>query len=396
MLVSIQIVAGSMAKILVSSASYILSDYLLTSEGTHCYNLFKHLAKYGYEFVALSPYIRLHEGLDNVEFHQVGTFKLSPTSSGFYKYVFHTEFLARGFIKARKFLRTEKIDIVHHMLPAVFNYTFSPLAILRSDLEQPFIFGPLSSHYFERPLNERVLFPLTSRLHKRTIRKCDRIIAISNQVKNLYSKLVHDTRISVIPFGIDTEAFGPRPQNRRQDQISLLFAGWLYPLKGVRYLIEAVAEAEKLSLKIKLNIVGEGAQKQELVTLAHKLGIEKDVAFLGAVPYADMPRLYQDCDIFCFPTLGEPFGKGLIEAMACCKPVIASKVGGPTEIIQDGVNGILIPPGNAKALAEKLFLLANDKTLRRRMGEKARETVLKSFSWEVVAEKYHRLYSEFL
>lgn len=394
--VSFQIVAGSMAKILVSSASYILSDYLLTSEGTHCYNLFKHLGKYGYEFIALSPYIRLHEELDNVEFHQVGTFKLSPTSSGLYKYVFHTEFLTRGFITARKLLRTEKIDVVHHMLPAVFNYTFSPLVILRSDLKQPFIFGPLSSHYFERPMNEKVLVPLTSRLHRKTIQKCERIITISNQVKNLYSELVDQVKISVIPFGVDAEVFRPRQQNRKQDQLSLLYAGWLYPLKGVPCLVEAVAEAKKHGSKIKLNIVGEGPQRQELVTLVRKLGIEKDVVFLGAVPYADMPRLYQNCDIFCFPTLGEPFGKGLIEAMACCKPVIASKIGGPTEIIQNGVNGILVPPGNAKAFAEKIVLLANDENSRRRIGEKARETILECFSWEVVAEKYHRLYSEFL
>jgi glycosyltransferase involved in cell wall biosynthesis len=109
-----------------------------------------------------------------------------------------------------------------------------------------------------------------------------------------------------------------------------------------------------------------------------------------------MPEQYRDCDIFCFPTLGEPLGKGLIEAMACGKPVIASKIGGPTEIVQSGINGILVPPGNAKVLAEKILLLANDENIRRRMGEKARETILERFSWQVIAEKYHRLYSELL
>jgi glycosyltransferase involved in cell wall biosynthesis len=385
-----------MAKILVSSASYILSDYLLTSEGTHCYNLFKHMAKYGYEFVALSPYIRIRGELDNVEFHQVGTFKLSPTSPGLYKYTFHAEFLARGLIAARKLVRKEKIDIVHHMLPAVFDYTFSPLALLGNHLKQPFVFGPLSSHYYERPLNERILVPLTSRLHKKTIQRCDRIITISNQVKNLYSELISQAKISVIPFGIDTDMFRPVQLNRKQDQLSILYAGWLYPLKGLPCLIKAVAETEKLGLKIKLKIAGEGKQKEELVSLAHKLGIEKDVTFLGVVPYADMPEQYRDCDIFCFPTLGEPLGKGLIEAMACGKSVIASKIGGPTEIVQSGINGILVPPGNAKVLAEKILLLANDENIRRRMGEKARETILERFSWQVIAEKYHRLYSELL
>ena len=385
-----------MAKILVTSASHILSDFLLTSEGTHCYGLFKFLRKYGYEFIALSPYIRLHEGLDNVEFYQVGTFRLSPTSSSLHEFVFHVEFLTRGFIKTRRLLRKEKIDVVHHMLPAVFNYTFSPLAILENHLKQPFIFGPVSSHYFERPMNEKMLLPLTSRLHKKTIQKSDRIVAISDQVRNLYSRLIDQAKISVIPFGIDVEMFRPAKQNPKHDQLSLLYAGSLYPLKGVPCLIQAVAEAEEYGLRIKLNIAGEGAQKPELAALTRKLGIEKDVIFLGAVPYADMPRLYQDCDVYCFPTLGEPFGKAMIEAMACGKPVIASRIGGPTEVIQNGVNGILVPPGNVEELAEEIVLLENDENARRRIGEKARETILKRFSWKVVADKYHLLYSEFV
>ena len=385
-----------MAKILVSSASYVLSDYLLTSEGTHCYNLFKHLAKYGYEFVAISPYIRLHEKLDNVEFRQVGTFKLSPASSSLYKYTFHAEFLTRGFLAAKKILRTERIDLIHHMLPAVFNYTFSPLATMRNNSKKPFFFGPLSSHYFERPFNEKVLLPLTSRLHKKTIQQCDRLIAITNQVKNLYSGLVDQAKISVIPFGIDTEVFKPERQEHRQDQLSLLYAGWLYPLKGVAYLIEAVAEVKKLGLKIKLKILGEGTQKPELISLAKRLGVEKDIDFLEAVPYSDMPKQYQNCDIFCFPSLGDPLGKGLIEAMSCSKPVIASEIGGPAEIIQDNVNGLLVPPRNPKALAEKILYLANDESARRRLGSKARETIMESFSWEVVSNKYHLLYSDFL
>ena len=374
-----------MAKILVSSASYILSDHLLTSEGTHCYNLFKHLAKYGYEFTALSPYIGIRKKLDNVNVHQVGTFKLSPTSPGLYKYAFHTESLARGLITAKKLLRKEKFDIVHHMLPAVFNYTFSPLALLDKSLRQPFVFGPLSSHYYMRPMSERILMPLTSRLHRKTIQKSNRIITISNQVKTLYTELISPTKISVIPFGIDTDVFRPTHMNQQQNQFSILYAGWLYPLKGLPYLIQAVARTKKLGLNVNLKIVGEGKQKQELRALARRLGVEPNIVFQGVVSYSHMPRQYQECDVFCFPTLGEPLGKVLIEAMSCAKPVIASNIGGPTEIIQNEVNGLLVPPGNSEALAEKIIMLANDENARRRMGAKARETVLARFSWQVIA-----------
>jgi hypothetical protein len=75
--------------VLVSSAGHILLDYLLTSEGTHCYELFKRMAKYGYEFEAMSPYIRVRKPLDNVTLHQVGSLTISPTSYIMRKYVLH-------------------------------------------------------------------------------------------------------------------------------------------------------------------------------------------------------------------------------------------------------------------------------------------------------------------
>lgn len=137
-----------MPRVLVSSAAHILSDYLLTSEGNQCYNLFKHMDKYGYQFDALSPYVRVRRSLDNVTFHQIGSFRISPTSSTLHKYLLHGELLFRSLIRAKRLLQEKKIDLVHHMLPAVFDYTFSPLRLLSRDLKQPFIFGPASAHYF--------------------------------------------------------------------------------------------------------------------------------------------------------------------------------------------------------------------------------------------------------
>jgi glycosyltransferase involved in cell wall biosynthesis len=193
-----------MPTVLVSSAArvHILSDYLLTNEGTHCYNLFKHMNKYGYEFEALSGFIRVRRQLSNVRFHQVGSFKTSPTSQAFHRLAFHGEFLFRSLVEAKRILR-RRIDIVHHMLPAVFNYTFSPLAFANG-LKQPFVLGPIFTRYYNIPSMERILLPLTSKLHKKTIQKCARIITITNQTKKKHAKTFDKRSISVIPFGIDT------------------------------------------------------------------------------------------------------------------------------------------------------------------------------------------------
>jgi glycosyltransferase involved in cell wall biosynthesis len=384
-----------MPRILISSAAHILSDYLLTSEGTHCYNLFKHLAKYGYEFEALSGFVRLRRQLDNVCFHQAGSLKTSPTSSAFYRFAFHTEFLFRSLAEAKRILRRKKIDIVHHMLPAVFNYTFSPLA-LTDGLKQPFVFGPISIRYYQIPLTEQILLPLTSKLHKMTIQKCARIITITNQTKNMYTKTFDEGRISIIPFGVDTEVFKPARSINRREECEILYAGSLYSLKGVPDLIQAIANVRKHGLKADLRIVGEGQQKEKLAALARALGIEEHVKFEGFVPYSNMPHYFQRSDIFCFPTLGEPFGKAIIEAMACGKPVITTNVGGSSEIIQDKVDGILVPPSNPEAIAQQITRLIDDRNETHMLGERARETAVNRFSWSTVAEKYHQLYSELL
>ena len=384
-----------MPRVLVSSAAHILSDYLLTSEGTHCYNLFKHMGKYGYEFEALSTFVRVHGQLDNVRFHQVGSFKISPTSSASNRLAFHSEFLLRSLVEAKRILRKRKIDIVHHMLPAVFNYTFSPI-VLVNGLKQPFVLGPISIRYYNIPLTERILLPLTSRLHKETIKKCARIITITNQTKNLYIKTFDERNISTIPFGVDTDVFKPARLKERREECEILYAGSLYPLKGVHDLIRAIANVRKHGLKANLTIVGEGQQKEALTALTRALGVEEHVKFEGFVPYSNMPSYYKRSDIFCFPTLGEPFGKAVIEAMACGKPVIATNAGGPAEIIQDKVDGILVPPSNPEAIALQITRLIEDKNERRRLGERARETAVNRFSWSKIAEKYHQLYSRLL
>jgi len=86
----------------------------------------------------------------------------------------------------------------------------------------------------------------------------------------------------------------------------------------------------------------------------------------------------------------------VIEAMACGKPVIATNVGGPSEIIQDQVDGILVPPSSPEAIAQQIIRLIEDRKEARRLGERARETAVNRFSWRTVAEKYQQLYSELL
>ncbi|TET63444.1 glycosyltransferase family 1 protein [Candidatus Bathyarchaeota archaeon] len=384
-----------MTRVLVSSAAYVLSDYLLSSEGISCYQLLKNLGKFNYSFDAVSEFVRVRSPLKNANFHQVGSFKLMPKSSLVTKYLAHTEFITRSCLKCMRILKDKEITIVHHMFPAVNNQSFSLLALMGKTRKHPFVVGPLSAHYYTRPRDERTIMGLTSKLHRKTIQKADAIITVNQQVRKLYEGIVDNERIRVIPLGVDTDVFSPAEKTIHKNSYEILYAGYLYRLKGVEYLIRALALVAKEQRDVRLRVVGEGPDRSRLVALAKSFDLEENVRFEGFVPHTQIVRYYQHCNIFCFPTLGEPFGKVVLEAMACGKPVIASNVGGPADIIEDKRTGFLIPPAQPGILAETILGLLVDQKKRKKIGANARTAIAQSYSWESIAEKYHKLYSNF-
>jgi glycosyltransferase involved in cell wall biosynthesis len=382
-----------MARILVTSASYLLTDHLLSSEGNSCYKLFKKLEKFGYFFDVISAQIKVKKPLKNAVFHQVGFFEILPTTHALKKYLSHGVFLTRSYLKSMEILKKQRIDIIHHIMPAVYDQTFNLLVLLGKTKKHPFIFGPISTHFYPRPLDEKFVGRFTSKLHVKTVRNCDRLIAITNYVKKLYTKIFDPEKIETIPLGVDTNLFKPSKKELNREYREILSAGYLYKLKGIEFLIKAMHIVAQERKDVKLRIVGNGPEKQHLIRLTEALNIRDKVIFQGVVPHTEMPKYYQNCDIFCFPTLGEPFGKAVIEAMACAKPVIASNVGGPAETIKNRKNGILVTPAQPKLWAQEILnLLKNEKTMRL-IGAEARNTILREYSWDKIAEKYHNLYT---
>lgn len=377
--------------VLLSSAAYLLTDHFISSEGTTCLQLIRKLESRGIYFNAIGGYVHVRKIPKNARLFSACSVKAFPYDNILKKYLAHFEFITKSYLKASKLLKTEKIDIIHHMFPAVYNQTFSLMAINRN-FYQPFIFGPISVHFTSRPVDERIFSKITLKLHHRTISKCSHLIAITNYVKKLYSKLFDKDKISVIPLGVDAQTFRPSNKNKMKEEFEVLFVGSLYPLKGVEYLIRSIKYVAREEKKIKLRIVGEGPEKRRLKLLVNKLKLKNNVHFEGFVPYDRIMRYYQNCDVFCFPTLGEPFGKAILEAMACGKPVIASNIGGPAEIVENEKTGYLVNPMDVKSMAERILRLIKDRKLREKMGRNARRRVLDKFSLDKISEEYYRLY----
>jgi glycosyltransferase involved in cell wall biosynthesis len=151
-----------------------------------------------------------------------------------------------------------------------------------------------------------------------------------------------------------------------------LFVGVLEPSKGVDILLDAFAEVLRRVPTSELWIVGDGPQRSELGRQVDRLGIETAVRLFGARPRTDLPGLFDEARVLVLPSRSEGLGRVIVEAMARGRPVVASRVGGVVELVEDGVTGLLVPPEDPAGLAEALVRPLADRELAGRMGIKAR------------------------
>jgi glycosyltransferase involved in cell wall biosynthesis len=203
----------------------------------------------------------------------------------------------------------------------------------------------------------------------------------------------------VIPFGVNTDRFR-EPRGILGGTIALqnglpvigTVCRLVEPKKGLKYLLEAVAQLEQEAGKpvCQVLFVGEGPAEQSLRTLSERLGISPRVAFVGI--RRDIPEVLSLMNIFVLPSLYEGFGIAILEAMAAGKPVVATAVGGIPEFVVPGQSGFLVPPGDAPALARAMKQLLDEPEKARAMGRQGQEHVKKHYSIESVVRQHEQLY----
>jgi len=164
--------------------------------------------------------------------------------------------------------------------------------------------------------------------------------------------------------------------------------------KGQRYLLESLAELRGRFPRLFCVFVGEGEARPELEALSVRLGLEDHVAFCGA--RRDVAVLLQGLDLFVLPSLFEGLPLALLEAMAAAVPVVATSVAGSSEVIEDGVNGRLVPPADVPALTEAIAAVFVNVEQARGMAAKGSETVADRYSIETIAGAYQGIYEAVL
>lgn len=161
--------------------------------------------------------------------------------------------------------------------------------------------------------------------------------------------------------------------------LRLLFVGRLVSEKGVLVLLRALAELRRRGVEVTAVLVGDGPYRGEFEQAARRLGIAEQVTFTGALTGARLAPLYREADVFCLPSFAEGLPVVLMEAMANELPVITSRIAGIAELVDDGVNGLLLPPGRDDVIADALERLAADPELRAQWGRAGRERVLRDY-----------------
>ncbi|MDG6996866.1 MAG: glycosyltransferase family 4 protein [Nitrososphaerota archaeon] len=214
--------------------------------------------------------------------------------------------------------------------------------------------------------------------------KCaKRVVCIS---KTDYEQYLRRRMSDISKMVVIHNSFDEEELNNRQEFPSLRlpggkligFIGRLVDQKGVDILIKATARLVKRGLEVHLVVLGDGPDRQELEHLASALGISDSVLFMGF--HKDVFNYLRCFDIVAVPSRYEPFGIAAVEAMACGRPVVASRVGGLKEIIEESVTGFLVPPGEDLALMERLRVLIENDALREHMGAQARLVALQKYS----------------
>ena len=229
----------------------------------------------------------------------------------------------------------------------------------------------------------------------------DGVVAVSDFVRQgLLEAGIPSEKISVVHNGIDLDRFfAGQEEQRRQARQELGFspedlvigaAGALNEGKGLFVLIKAAGLLKDALPQAKILLVGEGPGRAALEEEAGSLGVK--AVFTGR--RLDMERMYPAMDIFAFPSIcRETFGMVAIEAMASGLPVIASSVGGVPEVVKDGENGLLVPPGDPRALASAIMRLAGDAEFSKRLAQNGQKKVRESFSSEAMARRFESVIS---
>lgn len=233
------------------------------------------------------------------------------------------------------------------------------------------------------------------------IERIDQIATVSRAIRESTEQVGTPKRpVEVVPNGADTSVFFPRSRSQARqrlgipdDGLVISYVGKLVPRKGVDILIEAMGQLKDRLRPLPLLVAaGIGEMREGLEARAAQLGIADRVRFVGKIPHDDVAWYMAAGDIFVLPSYSEGLPTVACEALNCGVPMVATAVDGTPEIVRHEQTGLLVPPGDADALAGALERILTDHSLRARLAETAARVGREEFTWDANARHMTRLY----
>ena len=299
----------------------------------------------------------------------------------------------------RGLLRREGFDVVHA------HHAFTPTPLLSLEAAESLgVPSVLTNHSITFASSSDLIWGPVSQVlpFKRYINMADRVIAVSGSAAEFIERFMDGGRATVIPNGVDVGRFydpSPMPVSVFDpgglEHPMILGVGRLAFRKGFHLLVESMPRVLRRHPGARLYVAGRGMMMGFLSLLAESLDLGGRVKLMGYVQDEALAWMYKLCEVFVLPSVSaESFGITLIEAMAAGRPVVASRIGGVPEIIDDGVNGLLFEPWDSKGLAETLNNLLCDPDLAEDLGRRAHLSAEESYDWSKVARRIEEVYME--
>lgn len=251
----------------------------------------------------------------------------------------------------------------------------------------PHLFYILSAQEGDSDVEYRRRIRFWRPLYRLVHTKADAVVAISEFLKKRTESLGYRGPVAVIPNGVDLSLFYPARSQSVFAAHAIITVSRLAAKNGIDDLIRAFALTRLRYDDATLVIVGDGAEKKRYMALAHSLGVDAFVSFVGAIAHDGIPHYLRNAGVFVRPSLSEGFGNAFIEAMACGIPVVGTCVGAIPEIVVHGKNGLVCEPHNPSSCSDAICTLFADEALRSVFVYEGARTAAR-YSWDVVAPAF--------
>lgn len=304
-------------------------------------------------------------------------------------------------IKMESFRKLKVMSWVSSICELIRLINVRNINVIHSNGSRPTIYGGIAARITKTPLIWHVRIADTDKwVDKVLARFATKILVVSKAVRLRFKGIKE--KIAVVYNGIDLDKFNPLIDGTKiRQEFSLSsstpivgIVGRLDNYKGHQYFIKAARKVVDTIPNARFMIVGDGENRKKLEYLKKKLGLDEHIIFTGNRD--DIAEILAALDLFVLSSVSEGFGRSAVEAMACGKAVVASNVGGLSEVVENGITGKLIPSRNPDSLTMAILSLLKDKEKTRRMGCAGRQRAEKMFSLQKNISETLRIYEQII